>query len=182
MYGLPQAGKLAHDLLQECLVKHGYAPIPNTTCLWTHTTRPITFTLVVNDFGVKYIGKENAEHFKTALKENHTVSTDWKGALYCGISLDWDYKQRTVQNSMPNYIQQAIYNLQHATTTRPQPTPYPWRSSTYGTKIELTLPPDNTPLVDKKQITRTQQVLGTQLYWARAVNTTIKLEISALTS
>jgi hypothetical protein len=67
IYGLSRAGKLAHDLLQERLAKHGYAPTPNTPGLWTHATRPVTFNLIVNvnNFGVKYIGKENAEHLKT---------------------------------------------------------------------------------------------------------------------
>jgi hypothetical protein len=70
MYGLSRAGKLAHDLLRERLAKHGYVPIPNIPGIRTHTTRPVTFTLAVDDFGVKYIGKENAEHLKNALEEN----------------------------------------------------------------------------------------------------------------
>jgi hypothetical protein len=82
MYGLPQAGKLAHDLLQQRLANHGYAPIPNTPVLSKHETRPVTFTLVIDDFGVKYIGRKNVEHFKNALEDKYTVSTDWKGALY----------------------------------------------------------------------------------------------------
>jgi hypothetical protein len=64
MYGLPQAGKLAHDFLQQRLANHGYAPIPSTPGLWKYKTRPVTFTLVDDDFGVKYIGRENAEHLK----------------------------------------------------------------------------------------------------------------------
>jgi hypothetical protein len=65
MYGLPQAGKLAHDLLQQQLANHGYAPIPNIPGIWKHETRPVTCTLVIDDFGVKYIGRENTEHLKT---------------------------------------------------------------------------------------------------------------------
>jgi hypothetical protein len=87
-----------------------------------------------------------------------------------------------VQLSIPNYIQQALHNFQHATSTRLQHAPYLWRSPTYGTKIQLTLPPDNTPLIDKTQITRTQQVLGTLLYWARSIKPTIIPESSVLSS
>jgi hypothetical protein len=68
MYGLPQAGKLAHDLLQERLTKHGYAPIPNTPGIWKHAMRPVTFTLIVDNFRVKYIRKENEENLKTRWK------------------------------------------------------------------------------------------------------------------
>jgi hypothetical protein len=52
MYGLPQAGILANKLLQERLAKHGYRPVRHTHGLWRHDTRPITFSLVVDDFGV----------------------------------------------------------------------------------------------------------------------------------
>jgi hypothetical protein len=62
MYGLPQAGILANELLQRNLSKDGYRPTAHTHGLWTHDTRPISFSLVVDDFGVKYIGREHAEH------------------------------------------------------------------------------------------------------------------------
>jgi hypothetical protein len=62
MYGLPQAGILATELLQRNLAKDGYRPTTHTHGLWTHDTRPISFSLVVDDFGVKYVGCEHAEH------------------------------------------------------------------------------------------------------------------------
>jgi hypothetical protein len=86
MYGLPQAGMLANKLLKERLAKHGYFELPHTPGLWRHATRPVWFTLVVDDFGIKYVGKEHADHLLNALEEHYTISTDWTGSLYCGIS------------------------------------------------------------------------------------------------
>ena len=43
MYGLPQAGRIAWDLLKERLAKHGYRPTKHTPGLWKHDTRPIWF-------------------------------------------------------------------------------------------------------------------------------------------
>ena len=60
MYGLPQAGKIASDRLTELLAPHGYAPVPYTPGLWTHTSGKVTFTLVVDDFGIKYTDKAAA--------------------------------------------------------------------------------------------------------------------------
>ena len=57
MYGLPQAGILAQELLEKQLNKHGYSQIKVVPGLWTHKTHLISFTLVVDDFGVKYVGK-----------------------------------------------------------------------------------------------------------------------------
>ncbi len=88
MYGLPQAGLLANKLLEKCLNKHGYWQSKLVPGLWKCNTRPIQFTLVVNDFGMKYVGKEHAEHLKNALKEHYKVTCDWTGKRYNGITLD----------------------------------------------------------------------------------------------
>jgi len=59
MYGLPQAGIIAQQLLKELLKKHGYRQSQTTPGLWKHDTRPISFSLIVDDFGVKHVGEEN---------------------------------------------------------------------------------------------------------------------------
>jgi hypothetical protein len=57
MYGLKQAGLLVNQL----------HPARHTPGLWLHKTRPVSFTLVVDDFAVKYVGKQHAEHLWHAL-------------------------------------------------------------------------------------------------------------------
>jgi hypothetical protein len=67
MYGLPQAGILSNQLLALRLSIHGYHQTKSTPGLWRHITRPIQFTIVVDDFGVQYLGKENAQYLIDAL-------------------------------------------------------------------------------------------------------------------
>jgi hypothetical protein len=62
MYDLPQAGILANQLLARRLAIHGYHQTKFTPGLWRHVTHPIQFTLVVDDFGVQYVGEEYAHH------------------------------------------------------------------------------------------------------------------------
>jgi hypothetical protein len=50
-------------------------------------TRPIQFTLVVDYFGIQYVGQEHAQHLIDALETDYTVSKYWTGGLYCGITL-----------------------------------------------------------------------------------------------
>ena len=57
MYGLMHVGITSQKLLEELLKKHGYRQSDKTPGFWKHDTRPINFTLIVNDFGVKYVGK-----------------------------------------------------------------------------------------------------------------------------
>jgi hypothetical protein len=72
MYVLPRAGILANELLQRNIAKDGYRPTPHTHDLWTHDTRPISFSLVVDDFGVEYVGREHAEHLMASIRKNIT--------------------------------------------------------------------------------------------------------------
>ena len=68
IYGLPQAGVLANKLLKKSLAPAGYYEMPHTPVLWKHVSCPIAFTLVVDDFDVKYVIKKNADQLINALK------------------------------------------------------------------------------------------------------------------
>jgi hypothetical protein len=100
MYGLKQAGLLANQLIQTPLAPFGYYPSQHTPGLWLHKTRPISFTLVVDDFTVKYVGNQHAEHLWNALLRTYELTTDWTAMVYSGMTLKWDYKHRTCDISM----------------------------------------------------------------------------------
>ena len=93
MYGLPQAGLIANKLLEKRLNKHGYRQSKLVPGLWKHDTRPIKFTLVVDDFGVKYVGEEHIHHLQRVLKQHYYIKSDWSGQRYIGITLFWEYQQ-----------------------------------------------------------------------------------------
>ena len=61
-YGLSQAGKLENYLLLVCLNKDGYYESATTPGLWCHKWRIIIFGLIVDDFGIEYIGKLHVQH------------------------------------------------------------------------------------------------------------------------
>ena len=92
MYGLPQAGIISQELLTKCLHKADCRQSKITPGYLGHDWRPISFTLAVGDFGVKYINKDNVEHLMNILKQDYEINTDWKGTCYLGLTLDWDYK------------------------------------------------------------------------------------------
>ena len=71
LYGLSQSGALAAKKLAADLKPFGYYKCPTTAGLWKHESRPITFTLVVDDFGVKYVDKADAEHLEAALRSQN---------------------------------------------------------------------------------------------------------------
>jgi hypothetical protein len=182
MYGLPQAGRIANDLLTARLLKHGYTPVPITPGLWVHKTRGTAFSLVVDDFGVLYVTDDDANHLLNALKENYTVSVDWEGKRYCGLTLEWDYTARTCDISMPGYIERALQRFKHSPPPRPQHSPHEWQRPDYGAKTQYAPAPDSSPALDCADTKRVQEVLGTLLFYARAVDSTMLAAIGTLAS
>jgi hypothetical protein len=136
MYGLPQAGIIAQELLKEPLQKAGYMQSKLTPGYWKHEWRPISSTLVVDDFGVKYIGKEHVMHLIKSLKEHYEVEEDWEGRRYLGITLDWDYKKHEVHLSMPDYVERALVRFDHPTPDKPQHQPHQHAIPTYGATVQ----------------------------------------------
>ena len=82
MPGLKQAGRISNDRLKSHLAHFGFAPVPRTPALWIYATKPIIFSLLVDNFGVKYIRKENADHLIQDLQKLYTISIDWTGSLF----------------------------------------------------------------------------------------------------
>jgi hypothetical protein len=88
MDGLKQAGLLANQLLQTRVAPFGYYPARHTPGLWLHKTRSISFTLIVYDFAVKYVGKQHAEHLRNALLQTYELTMDWTATVYSGMTLN----------------------------------------------------------------------------------------------
>ena len=155
IYGLPQSGRLASQLLKKRLAGHGYHEVPHTPGLFRHEWRPIWFTLVVDEFGIKYIGKRHADHLLNVLKKHYDMETDWDGSLYCGITLKWNYKDKYVDISMPNYVKKNITKYKHDKPRRPQYYPYEPTPRKYGKAAAEATDEEENPAVsesDKKFI------------------------------
>jgi hypothetical protein len=182
MYGLPRSVILANQLLACRLAIHGYHQKKFTPCLWRHVTRTIQFTLVVEDFGVQYVGAERAHHLIAALETDYTVSKDWNCGLYCGMTLKWDYANKYAHLSKSGYIKDALHKFQHQLPTRPQYAPYNWTVPAYGQRIQYAPLPDAAPPATEAEITRAQVIVGNLVYNARAVDTTPFVPLRALAS
>ena len=141
------------------------------------------FCLVVDDFGVKYIGKEHADHLIQCLHNHYQeVDIDWNGNQFCGVHLDWDYNQRTCSLSMPGYVTNALHKFQHPPLKKAQDSPYPTTAKQYRVKVQLTDPIDTTAHLPMHEIKRLQQIIGTFLFYGHAVDPTLLTALSELSS
>ena len=68
VYVLPQAGKLANNLLCKRLDTKGRYEAATNPGLWIHKWCPVIFCLTVDDFGIEYVGKNtrniSSPHFR----------------------------------------------------------------------------------------------------------------------
>ena len=150
--------------------------------LWTHKTRPIAFTLVVDDFDVKYVGRKHALHLKSVIEEHYKCSADWSGNRYIGITLDWDYAAHKVHLSMPGYKDKALKQFQHHKPSTPQHSPFQCKEIKYGAKKQYAIQESTAQLLDKTDKKFVQKVCGKFLFLARVVDPTLLCPISAIAS
>ena len=153
-----------------------------TPGLFKHENRPVWFTLTVDDFGVKYIVKHNADHLMNALKEHYKIEEDWNGELYCRITLKWNYEEGYVDILMPNYVQKKLTEYGHKAPKRRQYCPYEPNPIKYRKDSDKTAYEKPSDPLDDTDKTYIQRVLGSFLYYARAIDLTILHALSAIAS
>ena len=118
--------------------------------LWHHKIHPIKFSLVVDNFVIDYTKKEDAEYLIKAIKENfEVVAEDTNVNLFCGISLKWNYKDRTVDIKMTDYIEKVLPKFKHAKLTKSVNHPHKHIESTHASKTQFSGNPDNSPKLKK---------------------------------
>ena len=137
-YGLPQSGRLVNDLLHTQLKKSGNYEAATTTGLWRYKWRLIQFVLIVDDFGIKCVGKQYALHLLKILEQNYEITAGWEGKKFTGIDLAWNYDEqhtkRTFRISMNGYIKKLFRKYGNSLPSKPQLSPHKHCEVTYGAK------------------------------------------------
>jgi hypothetical protein len=170
-YGLKQSGRLAHDDLVKHLEAEGYVKT-RTEGLFKHKERDIAFTLVVDDFAVKYTKKEDAQHLIEHIKNKYKFKVDWEAKQYIGINLNWNYTKREVILSMDGYVEQALKELEHSIPKQHFCGPSKLERPKYGEKIQYTKI-DNSGMMAPIEIKHKQRSTGKFLFYGRAIDNTM---------
>ena len=130
------------------------------------------FALVVDDFGVKYVGEERAKHLLDILLANYGgIHEYWGSTRFCGITLKWDYIRHTYKLSMPGYIEAIFNRFNHPRPIKPELAPHQYASHSFSTyNAQAPIPDDYTARLDTFGVLRVQRVVGCILYYARAID------------
>ena len=180
MPGLKQAGQIASDRLVSHLAQYGYKPVRHTPSLWRHKTQPVTCTLVVNNLGIKYVGREYLDHLISTICDHYTVTVDESGTKYLGLTIEWNYSKGYVDIYMPGYVSKALHRFQKPLSKRPQHSPHAWQAPQYGQRVQYCKEDDvaNPLALPAKQ--HVQQIVGTFLYYALALDFTMLVALGSI--
>ena len=178
---LKQAGRIAQDRLINHLAKYGYAPVAHTPSLWKQRIRNIAFTLVVDNFGIKYVGKNHLSHLLNAIHNLYTVTVNMTGSKYLGLTLEY-YTDGIVYISMPGYIKTALHKFQHPLPRRKQYAPHQWKPPQYGQRVQFANDNNNSPQLSETAKMHVPQIVGTLLYYLISLNFTMLPALGNLAS
>jgi hypothetical protein len=157
------------------LEAEGYYEAATTPGLWRHKWQPIQFCLIVDDFGVEYVG---IKHY--LLKKYHGVQFNMAGDKFDGIDIKWDYASRLCRISMPGYIDNLLIKFKHPMPSKPRRLPYKCLPIAYGAKAQLRPEAGMTELLNDHRKRRVQEIVGSLLYYAQAVDNKLLVALSAI--
>ena len=170
IYGLPQAGKLAQDRLIAHLAKNGYHQCINTPCLFIHENNGVAFTLVVDDFLIKYPSRSAAEHLLNVLRELYEITADLaRVQKYVGITLKHNKGNRTICMSMPGYVKKALIRFKRL-QVKGANSPITYVKPNYGPYTQQVTPEIQSEPLTAEQRLELQEIVGVFLFYARAVD------------
>ena len=183
LYGLVNASLVAQKNLIELLNQNDFYET-DTAQLYKHKFKNIEFTLIVDDFGVKYNDKVDAEFLHHILLSRYEkVKVDWSGELYLGMSikLDRNSTQHSISLSMPGYIPRLLQRLDLGPYKTNTNTPTPYQQPQYGQKVQY-INEDDTKLIDDDRIHKIKQGVGSILYYQQAVAYDFTTSVTKLSS
>jgi hypothetical protein len=187
LYGMPQAGLLAKTELNKLLATHGYHECVFTQGLYRHATRPISFTVWVDDFLIKFkrgANKDDINHLLDVLRLKYKFKIDWHGRQYLGLKIDYrrtDRRNRSLTISIPGYAARMNAELGIARPAHDPKSPISYVAPSYtsGPQWETI---DDSPRLDAKGIQFVQRIVGKCLFYGRMVAPSIELATNTIGS
>ena len=177
--GFRQAGLHAHQRVVQLLENHGcYQTQP---CLFTHVTDDIHFCLVVDDYGVKYTHIDQFHRLIAVLSKLHHVKASPIATTFLGFTIRHDRLNRLIILSMPNYIPNMLLRFR-PNGVRPAKSPSIYAPPTYGSTAPQAATLDSSDPATALQIKEIQEVVGSLLYYARALDSTMLPAVQDISS
>jgi hypothetical protein len=152
-----------------------------TPCLFRHVSRPITFVLVVDDFGVKYQNRDDFDFLVSCLSRLYQVKSHPIASKFLGFALSHNRAKRTLSLSYPGYIDALLLRLRPL-GVKPATTPAIYHPPCYGSSAPQSASADSSHLASLKQRKELEKAVGYLLYYGRCVDGCVLPATCALAS
>jgi hypothetical protein len=97
-----------------------------------------------------------------------------------GIAIQWDYPGKRCRLSMPGYIDGLLPKFKHPCPLKPRLSPYTCLPISYGTKTQFAPDGDISELLNDARKHCIQEIIGSLLYYACAVDNKLLVALSAI--
>jgi hypothetical protein len=177
---LKDAGKLSNLRLVSLLSASGILET-TTHCLFRHVSRPISFVLVVDDFGIKYQNRDDNDYLISCLSRLYHVKSHPIASKFLGFAITHDRSQRTLSLSYPGYIDALLHRLRpHG--VKPAASPAVYHPPVYGSLAPQHATTDSSPPASTAQKKELEIAIGYLLYYGRCVDGRVLTATCALAS
>ena len=128
---------------------------------------------MVDDFCVQYFSTEDADHSLNDLRAKYLITVNMEATAYIGIKVTWNYVHRNVTLYMPGHVHKALHRFHYILRGVKEYSPHTCAPIQYGQKIQYEDPLDTAEYLSDNETNLVQQVCGTFLYYAIAIDNTI---------
>jgi hypothetical protein len=180
LYGLACSGLLSHLRLLAQLFAYDYIQT-STPCLFRHRTRDITFCLVVDDLAIKYNDLPDLQHLTACLGELFHIKVYPVCTSFLGFTVDYDRTARTLSLSYPSYIPDLLQRLR-PNGIPSQKSPCIYTPPVFGSRDPQVTHVDDSPPASPAEAAEIRVIVGSLLYYARAVDATLLTAVCLLSS
>jgi hypothetical protein len=131
---------------------------------------------------VEYVGIEYFNHLLAVLQWYHQVQTNMAGNKIAGLNVQWDFPSKQVRIDMKSYINDLLLNLNWPMHKKTQLLPFTATPIAYGQKKQCTPDKDTLAPLFPDHIKRVQKIIGSPLYYARAVYSKLLVALNAISA
>ena len=136
---------------------------------------------MVDDFGIVWTNKHDFDHFIQTLTKLYQVKVDMEGSKYLGMNIRINRKKRHVTLSMHGYIEKLLQRVR-PNGIKGSTTPARYFPPKFKQPGAQKATVDETPRASLEEKQLLQSVIGTLLYYARAVDPSIYYAVHELGS
>jgi hypothetical protein len=102
------------------------------------------------------------------------------GDKFVDIGIKWDYATRRCCISMPGYIENFLIKFKYLRLTKPRLLSHKCLPIFYGAKAQLIAEANTSELLDKHRECQIQEIVGSLLHYAWAVDNKLLVALSAI--